>query len=360
MSLKECYLAGLQKNAYVSNDENSKKSFLDYCLKTNTASFFLHQVGEEFKFALENQDFKESFLHEHKKSLQNQSSLKSFLKLAVANGIDICLIKGAFMSNFMYADFTLRSMRDIDVLVEENDLLKTVNLMLANGYYFLNSDVTELKKFNFNYAHQAPILVDRFGIAFEIHHRLKTYPELENSDLLTISLKKHKQKKILFNIPVYVPSVNFAFIHCCHHAIQKSKLNIGPIYLNDLMQFKDLVDHQILEDARKSNCLREAKLGIQLFNYLKGSAMLKKKNIEDAIEIIIYSYKLPEFLPRRKFNLISSLKESYSFNANIFSLKALWRYLKLKIKQIFVFCRSYSLNFELHRKRKMFFKDFKN
>jgi hypothetical protein len=260
----------------------------------------------------------------------------------------------------MYPDFSMRSMRDLDILVDEGDFLKIVNIMLENGYSFLNSHEKKLAKFNFNYAHQAPILVDKFGVAVEIHHRLKMYSEINNSDYLVKNLIKNKKHKILFDLPVSIPDNNFAFIHCCHHAISKSRLNIGPIFLNDLMQFKNIIDDDVLEDAKKSNCLKEVGLGIQIRNFLLNLPVKNEKQVKDAVEIIIHTYKLPEFLPRKSFNLFSSIKESYSFNLSSFSSRGSIAYLKLKFNQIFVFFKSYSLNFTLHKKRNRFFRDFNN
>ena len=52
--------------------------------------------------------------------------------------------------------------------------------------------------------------------------------------------------------------------------LEKSKLNIGPTFLNDLLQLKDRIDKDILEDARKSNCEKEVEFGIQISKYLQG------------------------------------------------------------------------------------------
>ena len=314
MSLVKNYLSKLRTNNLAFDDMHSKKTFLDYCINTNTANFFLDTAGEEFGIAMENHDFRDIILSSKKKSLKHQASLKNFLKLATSNDIDVCLLKGAYMSNFMYQDFSMRSMRDLDILVDESDFLKIINIMLDNDYCFLSSSKKELTKFNFNYAHQAPILVDRFGVAFEIHHRLKTKPEINNSDYLTENLLKNKKKETLFNSPVSIPDENFAFIHCCHHAISKSRLNIGPIFLNDLMQFKNITDVKVFEDAKKANCLKEVNLGIQIRKFIENMEVINEIQVKDAIEIIIHSYKLPEFLPRKSFNLISSIKKSYSFH----------------------------------------------
>ena len=128
----------------------------------------------------------------------------------------------------------------------------------------------KLGQYALNYSHQAPVLIDKFGIAFEIHHRLKILPEFKNSDLLTKNLIKYKKEKILFDLPVSVPNHDYAFIHCCHHAISKSKLNIGPTFLNDLMQFNNLISGNILEEAEKSNCKKDVEFGIQMIKYMQG------------------------------------------------------------------------------------------
>jgi len=358
MLLIENYISKLRTNNFVSEDKESKNSFFNYCIKTNTANFFLARPCEDFKSAMDNQDFRESILLAQKKSLQHQSSLKSFLELAKTNNIDVCLLKGAFMSNFVYSNFTMRTMRDIDVLVEEASFLRIINLMLRNGYIFINSSKKELSEFDLNYAHQAPILLDRFGIAFEIHHRLKTQPEFKNSDHLAINLIESKKEKILFGMPVSIPNDNFAFIHCCYHAIRKSKLNIGPTFLNDLIQLKDRIDKDILEDARKSNCAREVEFGIHISKYLQGKQITNTTQVKNAIEIIIHCYKMPEFFPRKKLNLFSSLKKSYAYNSYTFSIADLSIYIKLKLRQTFIFFKLFFLNYSLYKKRSRFFRDF--
>ena len=360
MTIIKNYLSKLRTNSFVSEDKESKNSFFNYCVNTNTASYFLDRPCADFRSAMDNQEFRKSLLFAQKKSLQHQSSLKSFLKLAEINNIDICLLKGAFMSNFVYLNFTMRLMRDIDVLVEEASFLRIINIMLKNGYVFVNSGKKELSKFDINYAHQAPVLLDKFGTAFEIHHRLKTQPEIKNSDFLAKNLLKNKKKNFLFGIPASTPNDNYAFIHCCYHAIRKSKLSIGPTFLNDLMQLKDRIDKDILEDARKSNCEKEVEFGIQILKYLQGIEVENATKVEKAIEIIIHCYKMPEFFPRKKLNLLSSLNQSYAYNSYTFSLPDLSVYIKLKLRQSFIFFKLFFLNYSLYKKRSRFFKEFNN
>ena len=139
MTLIRNYISKLKTNNLVSADRESKKSFFNYCINTNTANYFLDKPCKDFKHEMNDKDFRKSILFIQKKSLQQQASLKEFLKLAHSNHIDVCLLKGAFMSNFVYSNFAMRAMRDLDILVEEDSFLKIINLMLANGYFFGNS-----------------------------------------------------------------------------------------------------------------------------------------------------------------------------------------------------------------------------
>ena len=45
--------------------------------------------------------------------------------------------------------------------------------------------------------HISNVLLDKFGTAFEIHHRLKTQPEIKNSDFLAKNLLKKKENFLL-------------------------------------------------------------------------------------------------------------------------------------------------------------------
>ena len=54
MSLVENYISKLKTHNLVLEDEESKQSFLDYCINTRTASFFLGKACKDFKFAMNN------------------------------------------------------------------------------------------------------------------------------------------------------------------------------------------------------------------------------------------------------------------------------------------------------------------
>ena len=104
--------------------------------------------------------------------------------------------------------------------------------------------------------------------------------------------------------------------------------------------------------------MKEVEFGIQISEYLQGLQTNNKAQVEKAIEIIIHCYKMPEFFPRKKLNLLSSLKDSYAFNSYTFSLSDSSKYLISKFKQTYTFFKSYILKYNLYKKRNSFFKDF--
>ena len=110
-----------------------------------------------------------------------------------------------------------------------------------------------------------------------------------------------------------------------------------------------------MEDASDENCLKEFELGINLLRYLEDFKISYEKEIKEAIEIIILCHNMPEFLPKKRLNFLRSAKDSYAYNTFNFSKN---NYFKYKIKQIFMFCKSYILRFNLHKKRSRFFKNF--
>ena len=72
--------------------------------------------------------------------------------------------------------------------------------------------------------------------------------------------------------------------------------------------------------------------------------------VEKAIEIIIHCYKMPEFLPRKKLNLLSSLNKSYAYNSFTLSVADLSVYIKLKQTSFLSFFKLYFLNYNLYKK----------
>ena len=96
-------------------------------------------------------------------------------------------------------------------------------------------------------------------------------------------------------------------------------LKVGPIFICDLLQFKNIIDDEVLEDAREVNCLKEVKLGINILRYLQDFKISNEKEIKEAIEIIILCHNMPEFLPKKKLNFLKSAKDSYAYNTFNFS-----------------------------------------
>jgi len=67
-------------------------------------------------------------------TMKRSFEIKNILNQFQKNGIDIILLKGAYVAEKLYLSHSLRPMCDIDILVREKDLNKTINIFRDLGY----------------------------------------------------------------------------------------------------------------------------------------------------------------------------------------------------------------------------------
>ena len=65
---------------------------------------------------------------------QKHKDLENVIRLCNKQGIPIIPLKGVPLIHFIYKDFGLRSMSDIDILVKDEDIEKFKELILKNGW----------------------------------------------------------------------------------------------------------------------------------------------------------------------------------------------------------------------------------
>lgn len=84
-------------------------------------------------------------------------------------GIDLLLVKGIALCNFVYSESALRPMRDIDLLVRKSDLEKAQAVLVELGYQAVDEhDIPA------DYYHLEPMekVVDGLPVGIELHHNL--------------------------------------------------------------------------------------------------------------------------------------------------------------------------------------------
>ncbi len=82
----------------------------------------------------------------HRRSLQSlylrnrgsntirNKAVSEIVQICSLEKINILLVKGIALCNFAYSEIGLRSMRDIDLLVSKDDLIRTEKILLELGY----------------------------------------------------------------------------------------------------------------------------------------------------------------------------------------------------------------------------------
>lgn len=84
-------------------------------------------------------------------------------------GIDVLLVKGIALCNFVYSETGLRPMRDIDLLVKKSDLKKAEKVLLDLGYI-----AAQHHAIPHDYYHLVPLekKIDGLPVGIELHHNL--------------------------------------------------------------------------------------------------------------------------------------------------------------------------------------------
>lgn len=77
---------------------------------------------------------KQHYMDIVKQNMLMTSELIKVVKILEENNIEAISFKGPVLSQLAYGDVVSRQYCDLDILVDEKELIRTVNLFLDNGY----------------------------------------------------------------------------------------------------------------------------------------------------------------------------------------------------------------------------------
>lgn len=98
------------------------------------------------------------------------NALNNVLSEYKANNIEVIVLKGAFLSEWLYEDLGLRQFSDIDLLVRFEDGEKCINILSNLGFVATDSNITSNIGKLQELVHHTPMVKDE--VSFEIHVRL--------------------------------------------------------------------------------------------------------------------------------------------------------------------------------------------
>lgn len=235
---------------FPSNEEldslnNSLKEIKDWAsitqklISSNMGSLFYVKIPYLSHAEIIPQEFKEqlkkAYFHVLSRNVLISDVLKETITLLSENGIEVIVLKGAYLSEALYGDVALRTLSDIDLLCRnDEEAHKAFQLLLDAGYSTDEEDeMLEFLRDNIGAAH-LPQIVHR-GIPIELHTKL--HHSVESYDFPPHEMWKHHDVVTLNGVKANVPDLTDLLIHTCLHL--DKHFNNGQIQLS---WFNDIVN----------------------------------------------------------------------------------------------------------------------
>ena len=184
---------------------------------------------------------------------------------AINDSFKVIILKG-MQTKSLYRNKSERFCRDIDLLVEEENVIDFANILLQNGFEFIN-EVNIVSSFNKKFSHQLPPMRSKStGLFIEIHHRV-TKPSIFKDCLFT-----NRAFSDFDNLPFFEGTrikafdYDLLFIHCCYHLISHHFFSSGIFSLIDLKLLSEKINcERVTRFASEINLIKEEKITIILF-----------------------------------------------------------------------------------------------
>ena len=140
-------------------------------------------------------------------------ALNEVIEILDSNKIKVVVLKGMYVAEHFYKDIALRQSSDIDLLVEEKNGLKTLELIKTLGFQNISTEISEFIGGETYKIHYSPLV--RNGVLVEVHHHLhkknsryafQIQDMIDNSELVTLAGRE-----------VFALNIYDILIHTCVH-----------------------------------------------------------------------------------------------------------------------------------------------
>ncbi len=200
------------------------------------------------------------------------------------NDIKFSILKGLSISKIIYEDISFRTMRDLDVLVDLNDLEKAILLLKKFGFYFPSKPDGDFKIIHSEDAYDLPRLIDSNGLIIEVHFSI--LGDYRNECALTNEILRNKNNFSIDGIKINAPSLEENFAHLLYHGTSKEILGSGLIFISDLYKILESKNFDIANAIKiiKNNSLEnELRFYLDILDYFNINN-LNSRSLADCIE----------------------------------------------------------------------------
>lgn len=170
---------------------------------------------------------KNQYRHHALRNLRIYRELADLTQKLNDAGIDSIALKGTYLARFVYPELGLRPMRDLDILVPKEDVVRAFELLIASGYRQVSHSHESTWLI---LGHHLPGLKSPSGILIELHHGLVS----PNQGEFLPDIWQRRIMRKIGETPVYFLCPEDLLLHLCLHAALEHKFNLGPLALTDI------------------------------------------------------------------------------------------------------------------------------
>jgi len=163
-----------------------------------------------------------------------------------ATDIRVVVLKGIYLSEWLYGDIALRQFSDMDLLVSKDDAMQCLSILTELGFKPSDSAVTEfITEFiasKSEIVHYAPMVIN--DVSVEIH--IKLHRQSKHYDIKIESFLNNAEKLLLRNKPVYALELHDLLIHLCVHLDKHFRGgHVQFTSFNDIVNLLEKYQHEI-------------------------------------------------------------------------------------------------------------------
>jgi len=211
-----------------------KKALLLYITKSRLEDHFLKFVKRNnFDIQLKKAYLDELTHYDKIRKMRSIVALQRTLDLGEIfqeNSIKHAFLKGAnFLDESMMG--ISRPMRDIDVLVDPEDIKRAIKLARTLGFNF-QRNIDQYPFLNPKH-YDIPTMKDKEGVALEIHYKILRH-EKSIQCLLSTKILENKRLVKKSNKELTLHSLETNLIHTIYHGTLKNYFDVGPAFIKDL------------------------------------------------------------------------------------------------------------------------------
>lgn len=157
--------------------------------------------------------------------------LRHTVEILRSEGIEVLVLKGAYLAEMLYEDVALRPFGDIDLFVNPADAQRAFELLISKGYRSEDQDMMDRffrKEVGYE---QLPCLLYK-GVSVDLHIRL--HRPFESYKWSGEQMWENAKSVTISGIPMNVPDCPDMMIHTC--------INLDKHYRNGQIQFTAFYD----------------------------------------------------------------------------------------------------------------------